>query len=130
MTNLSATVLSEGYDLTEGDMVAMQLNPYAQVAWRTISVQYDVLLFAIYNKTTDKIILHIYGTQNEIKAVQRTIGVFIDLLTADFMPNLKKNLGIGLTIADVRIVYRDRNEEGAKKILIWDDGKFRYPIDE
>jgi hypothetical protein len=127
---LASAGLSETYQLSKIDMAAMQLNFYSRVAWNTIIDQYNVLLLAAHETKDDKITLHIYGAQDNLDIAQRTIEMFRNLLADDFIPYLLKKHAIDLKVENVRVVYRNRNEEGAKKIWIWEDGKFKFPIGE
>jgi len=126
-SGLSAA-LSDPYPVSNGDMAAIQLNFYAPVAWQIIIEQYDAPIIAIYEKTESKILIDVYGTKDEVKTAQLTMDEFRNRLAMDFIPYFKKISGIELKNEDIKIIYRNRNEEGIKKILIWENGKYKFPI--
>lgn len=130
MVNLPAAALSDTYQFSHGDVAAIQLNLYARTAWTTIVEQYDAPLLAVYDTTEGKFIINIYGAKDRTTVVQETIDQFRKLLKKDFIPYLKKMQDIDLKMSDVRIIYRNRNEEGAKEILIWENYEFNFPSDK
>lgn len=131
VVNFSFASLSDTYKLSEGDMVAIQLNFYSLSKWQDIIEQYDVPFHAYYDRTDDKVIIQVYGTKDRIDAAKDMIDQVRKLLADDFIPYLKNNQEIDLKPNnDVRIVYRNRIEEGFMKILIWEYGKFKFPINE
>jgi len=131
IVNLSSAALSDTYELSEGDMVAIQLNFYSLSKWQTIIEQYDAPFHAYYDRTDDKVVIQIYGTEDRIDAAKDMIDRVRKLLDNDFIPYLKNNQEIDLKPNnDVRIVYRNRIEEGFMKILIWEHGKFKFPINK
>jgi len=130
VTNLTAATLPFSYEFSVGDMAAIQLSLYAQAAWITTIRQYDIGLLAVYDKMGDRILIDIYGTSDRVETAQETIEKLLSLLDYDYIPYLKKIKAIELKNDDVKIIYRNRNEEGAKKILIWEKGKFKFPINE
>lgn len=131
VVNFSSAALSDTYKLSEGDMVAIQLNFYSLSKWQTFIEQYDVPFHAYYDRTDDKVVIQVYGTEDRIDAAKDMIDRVRNLLDNDFIPYLKNNQEIDLKPNnDVRIVYRNRIEEGFMKILIWEHGKFRFPINK
>lgn len=121
-------VLSDNYQVTKGEMAAIQLTLYAPIAWLSTLEQYDAPILAYYDKTDFKIIANIYGVREGVEEARKVIEVYVNLLEVDFIPYLKRVQGIDLKPEDLRITYRNRNEEGVKELLIWDGGKYKFPI--
>lgn len=126
-----AEVLAELTAVSKGDMAAIQLNQYAPVAWNTIMVQYDVFIFAFFEKTSAKVNIEIYGIKTKVEEVQLIMETFRNLITGDFVPFFKTAYGIEINkLTELYLVYRNRSEEGRKKILVWEDGKYKFPLEK
>jgi hypothetical protein len=120
--------LSDNYQVSKGEMAAIQLTIYAPIAWLSALEQYDAPMLAFYDKTDFKIIANIYGVREGVEEARKIIEVYVNLLEVDFIPYLKRVQGIDLKPEDLRITYRNRNEEGIKELLIWDGGKYKFPV--
>ncbi len=124
-------VLSDTYEFSQGDMAAIQLNFYSLSKWKNVIEQHNAPLHAYFDKADDIVIIQIYGTEDRVDAAREMINQLRDLLDNDFIPYLRNNQEIDLKPnKDVRIIYRNRTEEGFRKILIWEYGKFRFPSKE
>ena len=125
---MAAVDLSEPASISKGDLAAIHLNLYARVAWFSLNEQYDTPLLAFYDKTDFKVTANIYGIRDGVEEARKMIDIFRNLLEVDFFPYLKRIQGIDLKPDDLRITYRNRNEEGGSELLIWDGGKFKFPV--
>lgn len=130
IVNLSSAALSDTYELSEGDLVAIQLNAHSQSKWQDIIEQYDAPFLAYYDQANDRIIIQIYGTKERVEDAKQMIDRVRKLLVNDFIPYLKNIHEIDMNTNDIRMIYRNRTEEGMRKILIWEHGKFKFPINE
>jgi len=128
--DMGSAALSDTYELSEGDMVAIQLNFYSLSKWKTIIEQYDAPFLAYYDQANDRIIIQIYGTKERVEDAKQMIDQVRKLLANDFIPYLKNIHEIDMNTNDIRVIYRNRTEEGMRKILIWEHGKFKFPINE
>jgi hypothetical protein len=124
----AAVDLSESASISKGDVAAIQLNLYARVAWMGIIEQYDAPVLAFYDKTDFKVTANIYGIRDGVEEARKMIEIYRNLLEVDFIAYLKRVQGIDLKPDDLRITYRNRNEEGGSELLIWDGGKFKFPV--
>ena len=129
IVNLSSAALSDTYELSEGDLVAIQLNAHSQSKWQDIIEQYDAPFLAYYDQTDDIVVIQVYGTKDRIDAAKDMIDQVRKLLVNDFIPYLKNIHEIDMNTNDIRMIYRNRTEEGMRKILIWEYGKFLFPTD-
>jgi len=129
IVNLSSAALSDTYELSEGDLVAIQLNAHSQSKWQDIIEQYDAPFHAYYDQTDDIVVIQVYGTKDRIDAAKDMIDQVRKLLVNDFIPYLKNIHEIDMNTNDIRMIYRNRTEEGMRKILIWEYGKFLFPTD-
>ena len=129
VVNLSAAALSDTYQFSEGDMVALRFNFYAQSKWKTIIDMYDIPFVAFYSSPPGKITVNIYGTKERVEDAQAAIQQMLNLLEDDFIPYMKNSEEIELKTTDVRFSYRNRNEEGVKEIILWENGQFKFPVD-
>lgn len=128
--NLAEATLSDTYEMPEGDMVALQLNIYGQTKWKTITEQHDAPFFAYYNRTDDYIVVQIYGAKDKVQPARDMIDLLRKLLDKDFIPSIKNIHSIDMIPNDVKIIYRNRTEEGMRQILYWQNGKYIFPTDE
>ncbi|MGB3340472.1 MAG: hypothetical protein WBB37_03210 [bacterium] len=128
--NVAAAALSDTYEMSDGDMAAMQLNLYGQSKWKSIIEQYDAPFLAYYNRTDDRIVVQIYGTKDKVQPARDMIDLLRKLLDKDFIPSLKNIQNIDLIPNDIKLIYRNRTEEGMREILYWENGKFIFPINE
>lgn len=128
--NVAAAVLSDTYEMSDGDMAAMQLNLYGQSKWKSIIEQYDAPFLAYYNRIDDRIVVQIYGTKDKVQPARDMIDLLRRLLDNDFIPSLKNIQNIDLIPSDIKLIYRNRTEEGMREILYWQNGKFVFPINE
>lgn len=129
--DMGPAVLSDTYEFSQGDMAAIQLNFYSLSKWKTIIERYDVPFHAYYDQTDDIVVIQIYGTEDRVDAAREMIDQLRGLLDNDFVPYLRNNQEIDLKPnGDVRIIYCNRTEEGFRRILIWEYGKFRFPSKE
>jgi hypothetical protein len=128
--NFASAALSDTYEMSEGDMAAMQLSLYGQSKWKSIVEQYDAPFLAYYNRTDDKIVIQIYGSTDKVESARNVIDWIRKLLDEDFIPSIKNIQDIDLIPNDITIIYRNRTEEGMRKILYWQNGKFIFPINE
>jgi hypothetical protein len=124
----AAINLSDPATITKGEVAAIQLNLYARVAWIGINEQYDAPILAFYDKTDFKVTANIYGVRDGVEEARKMIDVYRNLLEVDFIPYLKRVQDIELKADDLRITYRNRNEEGGSELLIWEGGKFKFPV--
>jgi len=125
---MAAVELSEPASISKGDLAAIQLNLYARIAWIGVTEQYDAPILVFYDKTDFKVTANIYGIRDGVEEARKMIEVYRNLLEVDFFPYLKRIQGIDLKADDLRITYRNRNEEGGSELLIWDGGKFKFPV--
>jgi hypothetical protein len=128
--NFASAALSDTYEMSEGDMAAMQLSLYGQSKWKSIVEQYDAPFLAYYNRTDDRIVVQIYGTKDKVQPARDMIDLLRKLLDKDFIPSLKNIQNIDLIPNDIKLIYRNRTEEGMREILYWENGKFIFPINE
>jgi len=129
--DMGSAALSDTYEFSQGDMAAIQLNFYSLSKWKTIIERYDAPFHAYYDQADDIVVIQIYGTEDRVDAARGMIDQLRDLLDNDFVPYLRNNQEIDLKPnGDVRIIYRNRTEEGFRRILIWEYGKFRFPSKE
>lgn len=128
--NIGAAALSDAYELSEGDMTAIQLNLYGQSKWKSYVEQYDVPFLAYYNQNDNKIVIQIYGSKDKVQPARDAIDLIRKLLDQDFIPSLKNIQNIELIPGDIKLIYRNRTEEGMREILYWENGKFIFPINE
>lgn len=126
-TVIDAETLDTECVLSEGDMAALQLNLYAQTAGKTLIEQHDAPLLAVYDESEGKMILNIYAAQNMLGKAQTAILQVTEFIEDDCIPYLQDSHAIRLDLADVKIHYRNRNEEGMKVILSWENGEFIFP---
>jgi hypothetical protein len=120
-------LLDEEIQISKGEMAAMQLNIYSQVVWKSIIDMYDAPLLATYDKVDAQVIVEIYGAQDKIGIAQSTIQQIAGRLKDEYIPYLKDTYNIDLAMYQIRIVYRNRNEEGSKVILRWENGEYKFP---
>jgi len=125
---MAAVDLSEPASISKGDLAAIQLNLFARIAWIGVTEQYDAPILAFYDKTDFKVTANIYGIRDGVEEARKMIEVYRNLVEVDFLPYLKRIQGIDLKTDDLRITYRNRNEEGGSELLIWDGGKFKFPV--
>lgn len=125
---MAAVGLSDPAVVSKGDLAAIQLNLYARIAWIGISDQYNAPILAYYDKTDFKVTANIYGVKDGVEEARKMIEVYRNLLEVDFIPYLERVQDIGLKADDLRITYRNRNEEGGSELLIWENGKFKFPV--
>lgn len=125
---MAAVDLSEPAAISKGEVAAIQLTLYARIAWLGVVEQYDAPLLAFYDKTDFKVTAKIYGIRDGVEEARKMIEIYRNLLEVDFIPYLKTIQGISLKPDDLRITYRNRNEEGGSELLIWDGGKFKFPV--
>jgi len=126
-----ASTLTELTAVSKGDMAAIQLNFYAPVSWRVSCDQYDVQIFAMFDKTRAKIVVDIYGLKDKVEDTQLVVAFFLNLIVNDYFPFFKSATGIEIQkLTDLRIQYRNRSEEGRKVIIIWEEGKYKYPLNQ
>lgn len=128
--NSAEATLTDTYELAEGDMVAIQLNIYGQTKWKTIIDQHDAPFFAYYNRTDDYIVVQIYGAKDKVQPARDMIELLRKLLDKDFIPSIKNIHDIEMIPNDIKIIYRNRTEEGMRQILYWQNGKFIFPTNE
>jgi hypothetical protein len=128
--NIASAALSDTYELSEGDMAALQLNIYGQSKWRSAVEQYDAPFLAYYSETDGNITIQIFGSQDKVESARNVIDWMRGLLDKDFIPSMKNNHGIDMIMNDIKIIYRNRTEEGMRKILNWQHGKYVFPINE
>jgi hypothetical protein len=127
LTILGAEDLSAAYALTKGEVAAIQLNLYAHTAWKTMIELYDAPLLPQYNKTSGKITINLYGAQDKIGIAQQMIDMLLSRMSDEFFPYLKNMCDINLSYSDITIVYRNRNEEGALIVLVWENKEYKFP---
>lgn len=121
--------LDELLALSKGDMVSIQLNQYAYATWQISLAQFDVYLYSFFDRADSIIVVEIYGMKEKSDDAQKAIEHFRLLLKNDFIPFFKNNYRIEVDeVNDIKFVYRNRAEEGRRKIYIWEKGKYRYPI--
>lgn len=120
--------LSDPATISKGEVAAIQLNLYARVAWMGINEQYDAPILVFYDKTDFKVTANIYGIRDGVEEARKMIDVYRNLIEVDFIPYLKRVHDIELKADDLRITYRNRNEEGGSELLLWDGGKFKFPV--
>jgi hypothetical protein len=124
-----ASTMTELIAVSKGDMAAIQLNLYAPVCWRVSCEQYDVQIFAMFDRSKAKLVMDLYGLKDNVADAQAVISSFLNLLITDYIPFFKSATGIEIQkLTDLRIQYRNRAEEGRKIIIIWEEGKFKYPL--
>jgi len=128
--NFAGAALSDTYEMSEGDMAAMQLNLYGQSKWKSIIEQYDAPFLAYYNRSDDRIVVQIYGSKDKIESARNVIDAMRKLFDNDFIPSIKNIQSIDLIPNDIKIIYRNRTEEGMREILYWQNGSFVFPINK
>lgn len=128
--NLVEATLSDSYEMSEGEMVAIQLNIYGQTKWKTSIEQNDAPFLAHYNKEDDYIVVQIYGATDKIQPARDMIDLLRRLLDKDFIPWVKNVHDVDMIPNDVKFIYRNRTEEGMRQILYWQNGKFIFPVNE
>lgn len=127
--NPPVSTLSELTAVSRGDMAAIQLNFYAPVCWRVSCEQYDVQIHSIFDRNKAKLVMDLYGLKDNVADAQAVMNYYLTLMITDFFPFFKSATGIEIQkLTDLRIQYRNRSEEGRKIILIWEEGKFKYPL--
>jgi len=124
----AAVYLSDPATISKGEVAAIQLNLYARVAWMGINEQYNAPILVFYDKTDFKVTANIYGIRDGVEEARKMIEVYRNLIEVDFIPFLKRVQDIELKADDLRITYRNRNEEGGSELLIWEGGKFKFPV--
>ncbi len=123
------STLTELTAVSKGEMAAIQLDLYAPVCWRVHCEQYDVQIFAMFDRNKAKLVMDLYGLKDNVADAQVVINYFLTLLITDYFPFFKSATGIELQkLTDLRIQYRNRSEEGRKIIIVWEEGKFKYPL--
>jgi hypothetical protein len=127
LTVMHAETLDAEYVWSNGDMAALQLNLFTQTAGKTLIEQHDAPLLVIYDESEGKMIFNMYASQNMLGAAQTAILQVTEFIADDCIPYLQNIYAIRLDMADVVIQYRNRNEEGMKVILIWENGEFIFP---
>ncbi len=128
--DFAVAALTDTYEMSEGDMAAMQLNLYGQSKWKSIVEQYDAPYLAYYSRTDNELVVQIYGSKDKVESARNVIDWMNKLLDKDFIPSMKNIHNIDLVPNDIKIIYRNRTEEGMRKILYWQHGKFVFPINE
>jgi len=129
--NPPVSTLTELTAVSKGDMAAIQLNLYAPVCWRVSCEQYDVQIFAMFDRNKSKLVMDLYGLKDNVADAQAVISYFLTLMITDYFPFFKSATGIEIQkLTDLRIQYRNRSEEGRKIIIVWEEGKFKYPLNQ
>ncbi len=128
LTVVDASTLNEEYTIKKGDYIAMQMNFYSAAAWGSLVEQTNTHVFAYYDPLSNRIYIELYGVNDTPERAQAIITQFQSVITESFMPALKRWEGIEMPAQEYTIVYRNRTEEGHRKILMWEEGKFKFPI--
>jgi len=116
--------------LTAGDHVALQLSLYAPVAWQNTIRSYDAPFVAYFNRKDGLVVINIFGTRDDMEFVRQLMDTYRNLVETDFISYLSKSRELAVKPSDFRITYRNRNEEGIKELLIWEQGKFKFPLEK
>lgn len=121
--------LDELLAVSKGDMASLQINHYAQAAWQVSLLQYDLFIYSFYDRNDSVIVVELYGTKERPDDAQKAMEHFRSLLRSEFITFFKKNYGIEIDeIKDLKLIYRNRSEEGRRVIYLWEKGKYRFPI--
>lgn len=126
----AAAGLADLTALATGDVVALQLSLYAPVAWCNTVRSYDAPLVAHYDRKDGLVVVNIYGTRADMDFVRQLMDVYRNLVETDFIPYISQARDIPVQPADFRLTYQNRNEEGSKVLLIWEQGKFKFPLEK
>ncbi|OGC43027.1 hypothetical protein A2Y85_03085 [candidate division WOR-3 bacterium RBG_13_43_14] len=128
LINADASTLSEEYTITKGDYIAMQMNFYSAAAWGSLVEQTNTNVFAYYDPLSNRVYVELYGISDTPEAAQAVMSQFLNVIKGNFIPALKRWEGIELLANEFTIVYRNRTEEGHRKIFMWEDNKYKFPI--
>ncbi len=127
-TMVSASTLAEEYTIKKGDYIAMQMNFYSTAAWGSLVEQTNTYIFAYYDPLSNRVYVELYGINDTPEAAQAIMTQFLSVIRENFIPALKRWEGIELLANEFVILYRNRTEEGHRKILLWEDNKYKFPI--
>lgn len=116
--------------LTKGDIVAGQVTLYAWAAWQNTIRSYDAPLVAYYDTKRGMVVVNIFGTRDDMDFIRQLMEIYRNLIETDFIPYLSITREITINPNEFRITYRNRNEEGTKDLLIWEQGKFKFPLEK
>lgn len=122
---LYATTLSSPKEVSIGEIAATQLAMYADIYWSRVNGTLNAPVMAVYKD--DYILMTIYGKRDTPEGAKKTIDLYMDAIELDFLPFLKQNFDIKLTIENFRIVYRNRTTKNLNWILIWQDEEYIKP---
>ena len=128
LTFVSASTLNEEYTIKKGDYIAMQMNFYSAAAWGSLVEQTNTYVFAYYDPLSNRVYVELYGINDTPEAAQMIMAQFLSVIVENFIPLLKRWEGIELLSNEFVIVYRNRTEEGHRKIFMWEDNKYKFPI--
>jgi hypothetical protein len=123
-----ASTLSEEYTIKKGDYIAMQMNFYSSAAWGSLVEQTNTYIFAYFDPLSNRVYVELYGINDTPEAAQAIMAQFLNVIVENFIPALKRWEGIELLSNEFVLVYRNRTEEGHRKIFMWEDSKYKFPI--
>ncbi len=112
-----------------GFMIAMIIEP-ASAAWQNTVRSYDAPLVAHYDAKSGMVVVNIFGTRDDMNFMRQLMEIYRNLIETDFIPYLSVTREIVINSNEFRITYRNRNEEGTKDLLIWEQGKFKFPLEK
>ncbi len=121
--------LGELLALSKGDMASIQLNQFAYAVWQVSLVQFDIYLYSFFDRSDSVIVVELYGRKEQVDDAQQAIEHFRLLIKNEFISFFKNNYHIEIDeIKELKLIYRNRSEEGRRQIYLWENGKYHYPL--
>ena len=127
-TTVDASTLSDEYTIKKGDYIAMQMKFYSSAAWGSLVEQTNTYIFAYYDPLSKRVYGELYGINATPEAAQAVMAQLLSVIVENFIPALKRWEGIERLSNEFVLVYRNRTEEGHRKIFMWEDNKYKFPI--